>query len=368
MRWRGWFLASALLTLPASTLACGAATSPLAPTTTPAARPVSSVLPRGDRLLGIDVSQAAGETFDQAFRVARDAGLQFASLSVAWDDLEPRPGEYAADPNWLAIANSFYAAERVPLALTIATIDTNRIRLPEDLHGRSFDDPEVIARFGRLLDYVFTQIPDVDLAVLAIGNEVDATLGADEGMWQAYRVFFEAAAAHARASRPAIPVGVKMTLGGLTGDSREQAQKVNALADLVLVTYYPLESDFDVRPPQVVHDDLAGLVALYPGRPIGVLEIGYPSSEVLGSSEALQAEFVRQVFQAWDDHAAEIVLLNFTWLTDASDEAVDGWKNYYGLRDDHFAAYLASLGLRRSDGTPKAALEALASEAHARGW
>lgn len=368
MRWRGWCLLTALLTLSASALACGSADVPLAPTGIGTPSPASPIAARGDRLLGIDVAEAAGESFDQAFRVARDAGLQFASLSVAWDDLEARPGEFGADPNWLAIANRYYAAEGVPLALTIAAIDTNRVRLPDDLQGRRLDDPEVMARFGRLLDYVFTQIPDVDLAVLAIGNEVDITLGADTDAWRAYQKFFEAAAATSRALRPGVPVGAKMTLAGLAGDLRGQAQTLNALADLVLVTYYPLEADFGVQPPQVVREDLATLVASHPGQRIGILEAGYPSSTALGSSEELQAEFVRQVFRAWDDYAAEIPLLNFTWLTDASDGAVHGWAEYYGLQDERFVAYLATLGLRRSDGTPKPALDALASEAHARGW
>ncbi len=115
--------------------------------------------------------QAAGEGFDQALRVARAAGLQFTSLSVARDDLEPRPGEYAPDPNWLAAADSYYAAEDIPLALTISPIDTHRVHLPEDLRGRDFNDPEVVASFERLLDCVFTQVPGVDLAVLAIGWE-----------------------------------------------------------------------------------------------------------------------------------------------------------------------------------------------------
>jgi len=349
-------------------LACGEPAAPVASTESPRADATPPPLPRGDRLLGIDVTQAAGEDFDQAFRVARSAGLQFTSLSVAWDDLEPRPGEYAADPNWLAIANSYYAAEDVPLALTISPIDTNRVRLPEDLRGKDLNDPEVVARFERLLDYVFTQVVEVDLAVLAIGNEVDATLGGDVEAWEEYTDFFNAAAAHARTARPGLGVGVKVTMSGLTGETFSVAKGLNEQADIVLVTYYPLRSDFGVREPSVVPDDFASLAYSYPSRPIGFLEVGYPSSDRLGSSEALQAEFVRSVFEAWDEHADQIELLNFTWLTDAPEASVDEWSDYYGLHDDRFAAYLSSLGLRQNDGTAKMALEVLAAETRARGW
>ena len=357
-----------LVAMSASALACGAPANPAATSAEVLPQPETTAVPRGDRMLGIDVSEAEGEDYDQAFQLAREAGMQFTSLSVAWDDLEPRPGEFAPDPDWLAIANLYYPAQHVPLALTITQIDTNRTRLPADLQGRAFDDPEVIQRFERLLEKVFTQIPDVELAVLAIGNEVDATLGSDAEAWARYRTFFEATAAHARGLRPGIQVGVKVTMGGLTGRTGEWAQALNAQADIVLATYYPLAADFGVRPPRVVHDDVTGLVSLYPDRPIGVLEAGYPSSEKLGGSEALQAEFVRQVFRAWDAHAAQLKLLNFTWLADVPEASVEAWTDYYGLHDDRFAAYLATLGLRRADARSKLAFEALAAEAHARGW
>jgi hypothetical protein len=358
----------ALLVTLAAAVACGAPASPASTAAGAASQAEATAVPRGDRMLGIDVSEGEGETYDQAFQLARQAGMQFTSLSLAWDDLEPRPGEFSADPNFLAIANQYYPAKNVPLALTITPIDTNRTRLPADLRGRAFDDPEVIARFERLLDYVFSQIPDVELAVLAIGNEVDATLGSDVAAWARYQTFFEATAAHARRLRPNLPVGVKVTMAGLTGETRWLAQALNAQSDVVLVTYYPLEADFGVRAADVVHEDLAALASLYPDRPIGVLEAGYPSSEKLGSSQALQAEFVRQIMRAWDAQAAGIAMLNFTWLTDAPRASVETWTDYYGLHDQRFAAYLATLGLRRSDGQSKPAFEALAAEAHARGW
>ena len=123
-----------------------------------------------------------------------------------------------------------------------------------------------------------------------------------------------------------------------------------------------------VRPADVVPGDLAALVSLYPDRPIGVLEAGFPSSPKLESSEAQQAEFVRQAFRAWDAQAGRVALLNFTWLTDVPQASVEAWMDYYGMDEARFAAFLATLGLRAADGRAKPALEVLAAESHARGW
>ncbi len=71
--------------------------------------------------------------------------MQFTSYSIAWDEIERRPVEFAPAPNWLAIVNDYRPVQGVPLALTIAPIDTNEVRLPDDLEGIAFDDLQAIA-------------------------------------------------------------------------------------------------------------------------------------------------------------------------------------------------------------------------------
>jgi len=46
------------------------------------------------------------------------------------------------------------------------------------------------------------------------------------------------------------------------------------------------------------------------------MEIGYPTSSYLGSSEEKQAEFIRQVFKAWDKHEGRICHMHFNSLHD----------------------------------------------------
>ena len=116
-------------------------------------RPAASNTASTGRLLGIDVSSADGEDFDAACELARQAGMQFTSCSIAWGEIERLPGEFAPDPNWLAIANDYR-----PGAGRAAGPDdrTDRtppgVRLPDELQGRVFDDPQAIACFERLLD------------------------------------------------------------------------------------------------------------------------------------------------------------------------------------------------------------------------
>lgn len=355
-----------------SILACGGGGEPAAgkiETRTPSIDQTEAKLqPRGDRMLGIDVNEGDHGDFDDAFERVLDVGVDFVSLTIYWDDFETAPSTYAPEINWLKIANSYYSAAGLDLALVVAPIDTNVLRTPGDLRGLAFDDPEMIARFQSFLEYVSTQLPDIELLSISIGNEVDAYLGNDQALWDQYQIFYSETIDHIHSTAPDWRVGVKSMYPGLVGGQRDRLQALNSKSDVILVTYYPLEADFSVRPPGTVFTDFAQITSLYPDRPIHFTEVGYPSSTRLGSSEEAQAAFIRNSFAAWDDLAGSISVINFTWLHDISPAQVDFYAEYYGTHDANFLAYLGSLGLVHADGTEKAAFLTLEHAAAERGW
>ena len=324
--------------------------------------------PQHGRILSLDVTEAADGNFDAAFNLAKSIGMQATSLSVYWDEIETAPGIYNPEPNWLEIANLYYPGQDVQVSLAISVIDTNNLRLPPDLADKPFDDPMVIERFNGLLDYIATQIPDLTINSLAIGNEIDIYLANNARQWEAYETFFIAAASHARTLWPAVPVGSKITFNGISSSPAPYIQSLNQHSDAILVTYYPLESDFTVREPTAVHADFHTLTQAFPNQPVHLLEVGYPSGEVNNSSEEKQRDFIHELFLAWDEHAGQIPLVNYTWQTDVSPDAVEQMTNYYQLDHPAFVSYLATLGLRTFDNIDKPAFRQLAIETEVRGW
>lgn len=324
--------------------------------------------PRGKRQLGLAVNETPQVDFGTAFALAQDVGLDFVTLTVFWDDVESEPGVFDPDPNWLAVANEFYGERDVALALVVAPVDTNVLRVPPDLRSAPLDDPGLIDRYLAALDYSLDQLTDVELVSVSIGNEVDAYLSADPNRWSAYSTLYERAADHVRTRAPDASVGVKATYSGLTGAHRAELQRLNEASDAILVTYYPLRENFQVEPPNVFGPDMKALLELYPGQPLHLLEVGYPSSPILSSSEERQAKFIRQVFREWDRHPQRTPVLNFIWMHDITQAELDGYANYYGSDDERFLAFLGSLGLRSADGQDKLGFEALRQEAAGRGW
>jgi len=319
----------------------------------------------GNRILGITVNEVPGVKYLTAFNAAKQIGLQSVSLNLPWDEIEPTPGVYSS--KFLSIADQFYPTQQLHVSLVITLIDTNHLRMPKDLAGKRFDDPVVIDRFNRLMSWVLTQIPHVTLNCVSIGNEVDVYLGTNNDRWQQYINFFAKTSAHVRQLRLGTPVGAKTTFKGIVLHP-DLIHSLNHFADVAMVTYYPLQDNAMVRSPTVVAQDFATMVQQLPGRPILILEAGYPSSTLLDSSERKQSEFVHNVFDAWDRYPVSIREVEFTWENDIPDTIVRQLGTYFGISDAKFLAYLGSIGLRNENGKPKMAFLTLGEETKKRGW
>ncbi len=327
----------------------------------------ATVKPRGGRLLGIDITQSQSGTYDDAFNLAKSIGNEFVTLTLDWDTVETLPGVY--DDTWLDIANVYYPAQGMKLALILSSADTVSDRRPADLRVLAWNDAAVVQRYENLVDHVLSRLSAVTLILIALGSEMDVYLGANTARWTEYTDFYNLTSSYVKAKVSAqTAVGVKTTFDGTVTSRTAQIQTLNANSEAIFITYYPLNADFTVKNPDVVSADFASLIALYPGRKILFLEAGYPSGTLCASSEELQRRFVANMFSAWDAHDDVVTAVNFEWLHDLTQSQVDMYAGYFGISDLRFKEYLKTLGLRYSNGSEKTAFSELANQADARGW
>jgi hypothetical protein len=320
---------------------------------------------RGNRILGMGISEGK-IGFENAFALAQNAGVNVVELPVAWDEVESEARMYK--PGWMPIADQYYSNAGIKLAISLNLVDTNNLRVPNDLKNKSFNSSEVVQRYKAFVDFAGTQLSNSEIFFVSIGNEVDSYLGNSDQRWNEYIEFFSSVVPHVREKFPGAAIGSKITYDGAM-NLDNKVKRLNVNADVVLVTYYPFKKGgFIVKDPASVHDDFKRIVDLYPSKKIYFSEIGYPSGSLNESNEIKQADFINETFAAWDTYAEDIPFLNFQWLHDAPPETVKAWQNYYGLKDKRFASFLGSIGLRTYSGEDKQSYMVFVEEVKKRNW
>jgi len=220
---------------------------------------------------------------------------------------------------------------------------------------------------------VISDFPNSRISVLSIGNEVDVYLGDDAEKWADWTAFYQDVAAYAASkktgARQDMIIGTKTTVKGALGAAGGYIAGINGLSvtDGVLLTYYPLNDDFTVKPLSAIADDLAALAGIFAKR-LYLVEAGYPSGALCQSSPSKQAEFIHGIFTAWDRYQDRIPVIILAWLNDLDEAKVAEFEAQYGISDPRFLEYLRTLGFMTYDGDDKPAWERLVSETEIRNW
>lgn len=320
--------------------------------------------------ISLDIStmpQSASFDYDSCFALGVNLGMSSVGLHFPWTTIETAPGIY--DLSLFDIANYYYPLHGMPVDLNINPLETNHLEVPADLDSLQYDDSVFIKRFKVLLDSVKAHIPDLSLSSLIIGSEGDVYMGSNASLWQQYSRFYDSIVVYAKTLWPGVKLACELTADGLVAHNT-LAQTLNTNSDYIGVSYYPITSAFLVRPISTIAVDFDTLVNLYPTKPICFYQYGYPSSIGCNSSADLQKQFITQTFNVWDTYAANVRLIDFTWLHDLDTGLVSYYESYYGISDSSFLAFLGSLGLRtwNGTGTDKPAFPELECQAYIRGY
>lgn len=348
-------------------VSCGGGSS-----STPANTPPA----QDSRVLGLAVVEVPSVTYSSAYTQAMALGVREVSVSLDWSILEPTEGDYN---NALAsIIDTFYPLQTGDISLVLRPLDTVGARVPSDLAGLDFDDQLLITAFGNFLTNLHAQLSTLNasgkLKWIHVGNEIDATLVSNSTKWAQWTTFFNAAKTKIESLWGTdIVVSSIIQFSTLKNTSvLPEYLKLLPSLDSAVLTYYPLESDFTMKPVSSVASDFDLMASTIVNKSIILQECGYSSRSGSGSSEALQADFITAVFKAWDARQTRISLIDFTWQYDVSEAQADQWVIDYGMsgniNEAKFKNYLWGLGLSNYDSSEKLALQRLKDELQARLW
>lgn len=318
-----------------------------------------------DGVVSLNTNLSASEPFSNytaEYQAVFNARARGAQTAAPWASLNPTGSTY----DLVAISNPYFGLTALKdmgfeaIFLNIPIIAIDKRSMPADIITLPFDDPAVKARFRALLDIINDQLHD-KVKYIAFGNEVDTYFATYPEEWEAYISLVEDARNYIRSIRPEILVAVTTTFQGATVNDTDQISLLNATLDVVSITYYPISSNFIPRDPASVKEDVLKMIAIANDKPIVVQEWGYPSSVALGSSDQKQSDFFSYSFDQLSLHGqAHFPFVSFFKYRDWDDAHV---KSLTGqTAGGNFYEFMSSLGLKRNDGSTKAAWKVIEAE------
>lgn len=393
----------AMIVLPILFINCSNSSSSSSDTPAPG-QPVDTVeniVPKGSRALGVDiVDESTASSFTQNVAFAKAIGADYFILDMLWNQIETdgndsscAVGSYVDAGSRLSILNSTLPTVDIKVTINFSLSTTNIWGLPSVFSPSDFTaDPSATAtqnkidiiacRYVNALSYVFSQIPNVNVVSLQIGNEIDYLPQAtNANFWANYWRFFASAASYARTIRTAsiasaLPVGVTASVSGLTGGKGEVIRSgLNALnaniSDFVAANYYPFEAGGSATKITQISSTFASLITAAGAKSIRIQEYGCQSGTISSSSETLQTQCFEELLKVWDANPTKITHINLLRMNDLSyTKAYASASNYStpAAPDATFVDYIQTLGLRTDGGQDKPSYSYLKTQLKKRGW
>ena len=226
-----------------------------------------------------------------------------------------------------------------------------------------FSDPgfkEAFANFS--IEFIRRYRPDYYL----IGGEIDIYLSQQRSEIPAFKTLLEYTYREIKKAEPSQTVGfVTSYHDAVKNNATDIIMTMEPYSDIVVFTIHSYEGQFDYSNVSRGLMQLKAANAFFPSasKRYAIIENGWSSSPMLGSSEAKQAQFARDFFSFLDspDTRAEFV----TWF------GLYEWSNCTQSAEtflapipkesrdpvfvQRFEEFMCSLGLKRHDGTPKEA-------------
>ncbi|MCP3926225.1 MAG: hypothetical protein GY714_26975 [Desulfobacterales bacterium] len=327
------------------------------------------VVKRNNRILGFDISTAESDNYNKTFIEVNELGADVIDLHFNWNMLETTRGNYSIFTDKFSYIDTYYGDTGVEL--TIGVIDTNEIFVPDYITNTS-DFESMIEPFKDLLEMLEKNLPNMKIDVLSIGNEIDIYLGDNEDAWNSWITFYKEVSLYAKKLFPDTVIGTKATVYGAL-QYKEKIKQLSAHSGTsgIFLTYYPLNSDFTVKSPDIVSVEFKSIIENFyeeDSNKIYILECGYPSSSACNSSKEKQAEFVTEVFKVWDKYYNEIPMIIFAWHSELNQDSLEVYEDKYKINSPEFFGYLGSLGFYDIEGNKKDAWEKINFELDKRAW
>ena len=345
------------------------------------------IIPKSSRLFSIAITPPEIEdlnnfwsAYEKALDLAIATGIDLpGELSFTWSSIEKRNffGRISYRDDQTLKVIEMLQKKGLPVVITIAPFETANNRIPKDLKQLPYDHAQVMERWRKFIDWVYEVTNGLDVMAIVLGNEFDIHLSFQAANGNNKWNKFESMAAQTKSYVKSLnrwqsaPFALETTYHGLTGLYQPELQRINQLADIIGVSYYPVDENL-VHEPTILGKHLIDLFKIYPHKKIDFYQYGYPSSTRINGSLEKQRQFIEETFKQWDLYHDKIRLITFTWLYEVQQVHINSMSTDT-LGDINpsqaFVEFLGSLGLHgKKVDSEKPAFQELKKQLKLRGW
>lgn len=311
--------------------------------------------PRGDGTPGI------GDLIE-----ARLTAIAAGSRAVV---VRRTPAELTTTTAWSQLESeaSMYGKNGIAVNFVLAVVDGKTRGIESELSGLSWDDPVVLTAMHERIDQALMHL-GATAHYFLVGRDVDLFLATHPIDRPAVTVFLLDLLAYVRTNPlapPGMQIGVGFSFAGATTPD-PSLPDVLAASDVVACSYLPGLGTETAGLASNIAADMDILVASVMGKPIVVEALGYPSSDVVGGSDAKQGLFLETFFTVLGPRRSNFVFVNIEGLHDLAPGRCAARATFESqAADGVWAAYRCSLGLFTADSQPKTAWQVFVNGAAA---
>lgn len=260
-----------------------------------------------------------------------------------------------------------YGKNEIVVNFVFSVVDGNARKLDSALDGYAWDDSLVLKAMASRIDQILMRLGG-KAPYFLFGRDVDVYLAAHPDERPALETFLGELIGYVRThalAPPNLQVGVGFSYAGVTVPDPSWPKLLEA-SDVAACSYLPgLGMDMAGAPSNIATDaDI--LVTKVQGKPIVFEALGFPTSDVVGGSEAKQAFFLENFFTVLGPRRSSFAFVNIEGLHDLGPlRCADRATNSGQAVEGPWAAYACSLGLFTADSQPKPAWQAFLNGAAA---
>ena len=303
---------------------------------------------------------------------ALSKGMKVTNIQLDWAELEPKPYQY--NKQFLEEMLLDMEEDDLQTYVLLSTIDSEGFTLPSDLmddnsitglaNGMQFDNPLILERFKKLLDWVVPMIVAHGGWALSVGNEPSGYL--TDRPWAEQNIvnFLKVSRTHAHSIDP--DLAITMTLSQLQIENGATFHiPLLEQSDVASFTYYGLNPDYTADDPAKVNQEINQMLSAAGDKFIVLQELGGSAgyennSSGMNASLTKQQQFLRNAFAKLESEPRFRVATVFQ-LVDWEPALVDSFYTQFFIQEglqrdfiDRFAESLKTTGLiRYQDGSPR---------------